>query len=342
MRRHNFQTIAWLNDLRQRGLVNLDPPYQRRSVWSQEYKSYFIDTITLEYPAPAIFLFEKISDTGIPRYNVVDGKQRLISVFSFIDNAYPVSEQASIHDLRGKYFSEFSSEQKAKFWSYTFLVEYLPSEDEAIINTIFDRINRNVARLSSQELRHARFFGPFITTCEDLTDWFDEVFPKNFPRMGPKSKSQMKDVEFIAQLLLLIEEGPRGFSSDELDLEFLKREETWEEKNKVEDEFRAVTLLIISLLKTEQTLERSRFQNQADLYSLFGGIMNLLRKSFVINPADAAEKLSCFLQKITDDSTTSEIAFVQKYVEHIRFASNRTLARKERIEIIEKVLFEGL
>ena len=43
-RRPNFQTVAWFNDLRQRSALDLDPSYQRPSVWNQTFKNYFIDT----------------------------------------------------------------------------------------------------------------------------------------------------------------------------------------------------------------------------------------------------------------------------------------------------------
>ena len=65
VRKQNFQTIAWFWDLYQRDRLDLDPPYQRRSVWNQNYKNYFIDTILLGYPAPAIFLNEEISPDGL-------------------------------------------------------------------------------------------------------------------------------------------------------------------------------------------------------------------------------------------------------------------------------------
>jgi hypothetical protein len=40
--RHSPQTISWFWDLYQRGLLELDPPYQRKSVWNNVYKAYFI------------------------------------------------------------------------------------------------------------------------------------------------------------------------------------------------------------------------------------------------------------------------------------------------------------
>lgn len=41
----NFQTVFWFWDLYTTKLLELDPPYQRRSVWNQDYKDFFVDTI---------------------------------------------------------------------------------------------------------------------------------------------------------------------------------------------------------------------------------------------------------------------------------------------------------
>src|SRR5262249_4304848 len=103
--RHNPQTISWFWDLFQRKLLNLAPPYQRRSVWNMAYREYFIDTILLEYPAPAIFLFSEVEPSGRTMNSVVDGKQRLITIFGFVQDEFPVGEKAEITALRGKYFS---------------------------------------------------------------------------------------------------------------------------------------------------------------------------------------------------------------------------------------------
>ena len=214
MRKQNFQTVSWFNDIYRRDLLNLSPSYQRRSVWSQEYKDFFIDTILLNYPAPALFLFEEIDTNGVAKYNVVDGKQRLTTIFDFVDNKFPISEKATNKNLRGKYFDDLSNDIKINIWNYSFIVEYIPSENESIINDIFDRINRNTAKLSAQELRHAKYSGAFITTSENMTDLFYSELRDNVPRITSQARKQMKDVEFVAQLLLLIEEGPKGYSQE--------------------------------------------------------------------------------------------------------------------------------
>jgi hypothetical protein len=102
LRKTNFQNLAFFHDLYKRCLLDLDPPYQRRSIWSQRFKDFFIDTVLNNYPRPAIFLYEEISAAGTAKYHVVDGKQRLLTCFEFVDNRFPVSEQATISSLRGK------------------------------------------------------------------------------------------------------------------------------------------------------------------------------------------------------------------------------------------------
>jgi hypothetical protein len=218
-RKQNFQTIAWFWDLYQRDLLNLNPPYQRRSIWNQDYKNYFIDTILLGYPAPAIFLFEEIDTNGRTRCHVVDGKQRLLTIFEFATNQFPVPSKATTSELRDRYFRDLPDEVKRDFWGYPFSVEYVPTEDEAIIDNIFDRINRNTAKLTAQELRHAKYSGEFISCAEELSTWMTKELGESFPRIAVSSRRQMKDVELVAHLLLLLESGPKGYSTTDLDLQ---------------------------------------------------------------------------------------------------------------------------
>lgn len=103
-RRQNFQNLSWFYDLYKRDLLDLDPPYQRRSVWNQSFKDYFVDTVLLEYPSPAIFLYEQITDAGQSIYHLVDGKQRLTTLFEFVADEFPVSETSSLTRVQGTYF----------------------------------------------------------------------------------------------------------------------------------------------------------------------------------------------------------------------------------------------
>jgi hypothetical protein len=103
-RRQTLQTIAWFWDLHNRKLLDLDPPYQRRSVWTQAFKDYFVDTLLLRYPSPALFLYAEMRPDGRATYHVVDGKQRLTTIFDFVASQFPVSEKAQLTALRGRFF----------------------------------------------------------------------------------------------------------------------------------------------------------------------------------------------------------------------------------------------
>jgi len=340
MRRQNFQTIAWFYDLFNRKLLDLEPSYQRRSVWNQNYRDYFIDTILLGYPAPAIFLFEEIAADGVASYHVVDGKQRLTAIFDFAKGDYPVGNEATRTELRGRFFDELSADEKNRFWSYTFSVEYLSTTEESVLNSIFDRINRNVAKLTSQELRHAKYSGSFIKTAEDLTEFMYEQLDNSFPRIGTPSRRQMKDVELVSQILLLLEKGPLGYSTDELDGAFSDRDTDWEFQEDIEADFRSVVEVLSAVLRADADaiILRSRFRNQADFYSLFGTIDQLLKEAALPEIDVLLERLREFLTRVDDENIRSTDQTISDYYEYARTASNRTTARRERIRILKSFL----
>jgi Protein of unknown function DUF262 len=340
MRRQNFQTVSWFYDIFKRDLLNLDPPYQRRSVWNQDFKDFFIDTLLLNYPAPALFMYEEINQNGTANYNVVDGKQRLSTIFDFVENKFPISETASLNELRGKYFDEIDKDLKIKFWNYSFLVEYLPTSDESIINNIFDRINRNVARLTSQELRHAKYSGVFITTVEEITDIVNEKFNNSMPRIAQQSRKQMKDVELFAQILLMLEEGPKSYNSDELDIAFNNRDTEWNEMESVKSLFLETIEVIAQILKIDydNVIKYSRLSNQADYYSLIGAISENIKNNVIFTPEKYLKNLKLFIDSIEDEQLRLIDPDIESYYQNARVATNRTSARRERVRILKLYL----
>lgn len=335
-RRQNFQPITWFFDIFGRSRLEMAPPYQRRSVWNQRYKDEFIETVLLGYPAPAIFLYEEIEPSGVAKYSVVDGKQRLSTIFEFIDNQFSVPEKSPLENAKGKYFKDLDNAQKQAFWAYQFSVEYLPAVEEGLLNDIFNRINKNVAKLTQQELRHARFSGAFISACEALAEWmYSEL--GDFPRIVPQSRRQMKDVEFLAHLLLLLEhKEPRGFSQDELDTAFVDRDEGWERQAEVDTEFRSLVVFVKNVLASGdgELLKTSRLRNQVDFYSLFGALSAVAREGLLPEPAVAATRLRAFVQRIEDEVARRASEATQRYYEAARSAANDRGARKVRTDVL--------
>ncbi|WP_406138253.1 DUF262 domain-containing protein [Streptomyces sp. NBC_01089] len=341
-RRQSLQTIAWFNDLNKRQLLNLTPPYQRRSVWNQQYREYFVETILLGYPAPAIFLHEDIRSDGTAHYNVVDGKQRLTAIFEFISGSYAIAEDSALERYQGQYFSALDDSIKKSFWTYQFLVEYLPTTDEATLNNVFDRINRNVAKLTKQELRHAKFDGRFARATEDMTELVESELPTNVPHIAAASKRQMKDVELVAQLLLLIENGPQAFSQEELDEAYSSRDEGWEAETSARARFTEMIAYLKSIFSHDQftgfPAPVRRIRNQADFYSLFGAAFALQQSKQLPDATLASERLASFLETVSDEIKRAGSTNAVMYYDAARSASNDAKQRNTRIRIISEVL----
>ena len=51
-RRVTTQDISWFIDLDRNGQLDLDPPYQRRSMWSTRDRRFFLDTDLSGLPEP--------------------------------------------------------------------------------------------------------------------------------------------------------------------------------------------------------------------------------------------------------------------------------------------------
>lgn len=339
-RRQTPQSIAWLRDLYKRDLLDLDPPYQRRSVWNQKFKDFFVETVLLNYPSPPLFLHEDISSDGRTRYAVVDGKQRLTTVFEFAEGLFPVADESVLQRHQGKFFSQLDDDTKKAFWTYQFPVEFLPTTDEGLLNSIFDRINRNVARLTRQELRHARFDGEFATAAEELAAVLAEELPADIPRIAKTSLRQMKDVEFVAQLLLLLENGPQSFSQDDLDAAYSDRDEEWQEKRRVERTYRRIVNLLRELFEDPILTHpwARRLRNQADFYSLVGAFSRLFERRQLPPTAECAVRLSDFLEVVGNDTHREASDPAKRYYQAARSASNDLRQRLTRIDILEHVL----
>jgi hypothetical protein len=199
-------------------------------------------------------------------------------------------------------------------------------------------LNRNVARLTRQELRHAQFAGELAKSAEAMTDYLLDALPRDVPRIAPTSRRQMKDVELVAQLLLLAEEGPASFSQDDLDDAYAVREE-WNVRTQVERRFRSAVEAIGELVNANGgALMGTRVQNQADFYSLFGAVLELQQEKGLPSPEVGARALARFLKQSNDEASREKYEDARMYYEAARSASNDLRQRRIRIEILKKKL----
>lgn len=224
-RRPSTQDLTWLLDLHNNKQLDLDPPYQRRSVWTRKDKQFFLDTIFRNFPSPAIFLHKTIDDTGKATYHVVDGKQRTETILNFVSDNIRMASDFGDTRLDGKKWSELHGEQALKqiFWNYQITVEMIDVVEGSVVNAVFDRLNRNARKLTAQELRHAKFEGWFVSEVEAEStreEW------RTFGVVTTARAKRMIDSQFISELMLVILEGKvLGFDQDSLDEAYAKYDE---------------------------------------------------------------------------------------------------------------------
>ncbi|MGO9568593.1 MAG: DUF262 domain-containing protein [Desulfomonilaceae bacterium] len=214
-RRLTTQDISWFLDLYANKQLELDPPYQRRSVWSPKDRRFFLDTIFRGFPSPSIFLHKEI-DQHQTIYSVVDGKQRLETIIKFAKNEIPIDKDFGDTRLDGKKWETIRRDEKLAraFWDYVIPVEFTTVIDSSVVNEMFDRLNRNSRKLTEQEMRHAKYDGWFITFVER------EAASREWIKLKVVTTARarrMADVQFISELfIILLKCDVTGFDQSEI------------------------------------------------------------------------------------------------------------------------------
>ncbi|RLA84514.1 MAG: DUF262 domain-containing protein [Epsilonproteobacteria bacterium] len=147
-------------------ILELAPDFQREFVWTVKQKSELIESILMGIPLPMIYFFE--ADNGV--LQVVDGKQRLTSLFQFIDDKFPLSPSLSILlNHKGLRYSELTPSERTKIARHQFVTQtIIPPTPDRIKFDIFERVNRKGSTLNNQEMRNALYQGKASKLLEDL------------------------------------------------------------------------------------------------------------------------------------------------------------------------------
>lgn len=80
----NDYNIVTLFSLIDNGIIKM-PPFQRNYVWDVKRASKLIESIILGLPVPQVFLYER----GRNNFYVIDGQQRLLSIYFFMKERFP-------------------------------------------------------------------------------------------------------------------------------------------------------------------------------------------------------------------------------------------------------------
>lgn len=87
----NDYNIATIFNLIDNGIIKM-PPFQRNYVWDIKRASKLIESIILGLPVPQVFLYER----GKNNFYVIDGQQRLLTIYFFMKQRFPNKEGKEI------------------------------------------------------------------------------------------------------------------------------------------------------------------------------------------------------------------------------------------------------
>ena len=139
------------------GIIKLAPDFQRKLVWSNTHKEKFIETILKGYPFPEIYFCDGEIDLNLKKTvkQVVDGQQRLSTIYHYIEGKLPLRKIIP--------YEKLNDNQKKIFLSYPIIVRDLGDISSNNIKEIFKRINSVNYALNATEIRNALYDGEFIS-----------------------------------------------------------------------------------------------------------------------------------------------------------------------------------
>lgn len=281
------RTINELCLMFRHGQINLEPGFQRKSVWTPRDRRRLIQSITSNYPVPSIFLYKR-EHRGRLIYDVIDGKQRLETVFMFTrQGRFRRQAFEARFDLGSDGSKEWVGWQdicrdypmiRHAVESYKVQTAEVTGDLSEIID-LFVRINSTGKPLSSGEKRHAKFYNSrFLKEADHLIAKFKRYF-LNDKILSPAQLDRMKGAELVGELLMSIHQGgiinkktalDRAIGNDSVNGNTLAR---------VSREFTA-TLNTVKRLFPD--LKSTRFHNVVDYYSLFMLCWEMRNQGFVL------------------------------------------------------------
>jgi len=333
--------------------LNLEPGFQRDSVWTLSDRKKLIESLLQNYPVPSVFLYRQ-NENGRLRYDVIDGKQRLETVLMFqgagrfrgsrFGVRLRLGPDDGIEEWDWRRIQKRGHEHRLMGYKFQ-TVEV--SGDLADIIDLFVRINSTGKRLTGAEKRHARFFrSDFLRHAARVAERRHRFFLEN-RILSAGQISRMKHVELVCELMASIQaRGPINkkkaldgiIGGQAADLRTLR---------KVVQE----TIRILNLAKRVfPDIRTTRFANSADFYSLFVFLWELDRQGCILTDAKRNRQAQRLLVWLSDgvgivrqqqrkaEGATQDQRLFADYLLTVQGDTDSLATRQRRSEILKRVL----
>lgn len=331
-----------------RGIIKLNPDYQRNHRWTETESSRLMESLILNIPIPTVYLSQDVDvdeevDDDISRYSVIDGQQRLTAIYGFMTNTFQLEGLEVLELLNGLYYKDLPPFLIRRLEERTIKCLRIDSTvDPQVKFDIFERLNSGAVQLESQELRNAIYRGRFNDMIKQLAKNSDFRELLGIDLINPDENNKVKkmqDVEYVLRFYSYM--GGEGENMKKSFKDFLS--EQMDKFNQYDDEklsemkryFEKVMKLIISQLGKDAFAKYKVEDNKLKLQSHFNAAVydaisiaiadNLMQnENFVIT-----DKMK---QKIT------ELFFNPDFINSINGSPNDKSKILSRISIVKGVL----
>ncbi len=186
------------------------PEFQRAFVWKIAQSSKLIESFLVGLPVPPVFVY---TDRLSQKYLVIDGQQRLRSIFYFLEGYFDEDMGGKRRIFRltglnqdsrflGKTFNDLIEADQRRVKNSvlrSFVVQQLTPNDNTSIYHIFERLNTGGTLLSNQEIRNCVHSGrlvEFLFEINQNTKW-RKILGK------PRQDSRKRDVELLVRFFAM-------------------------------------------------------------------------------------------------------------------------------------------
>jgi hypothetical protein len=324
-------TLEVLNDKWKSGDIEV-PKFQREFVWKQTQASKLIESFMVGLPVPAVFLY---TERKSQKYLVIDGQQRLKSVFYFLEGYFGAEDQQKrgVFRLEGlsqkskwykKTYAEFDEPDQRKLKNSVlraFIVQQLDPHDDTSVYHIFERLNTGGTLLTNQEVRNCVYGGKFNDLLNELNA--NEHWRAILGRA--KEDSRQKDKELMLRFFTLQGENIKKYEKPLKDFlnKFMRRN-----RNPGEVDLKKMrTVFEDSCAGVAAALGKKPFHIKAGLNSaVFDSVM---------------AAFSAHLQKTPKDIEGRYKALVNNpdYLKLVRSGTTDDETVRKRFDLAEKTLF---
>ena len=180
------------------------PSFQRRYVWSNALASRLIESILLNVPIPPCYL----SQNENCELDLIDGQQRLFSIYRFLDNQLSLSGLEVLPELNSLRFHEVPEKMQRQLKTHTLRCVLITNESHPEIKfDIFERLNTNTVPLNAQELRNSLYRGNLNGLLKDVVE-----YPPWLEILGKKGPDKrMRDEELALRFFAFWIHGVKSY-----------------------------------------------------------------------------------------------------------------------------------